>query len=90
MSLKSECFPVRWGKFERKYLNVNALHNSEGTGIKQKITPYENVIFKKTFLLIEDMRKDKISKSKIEEHYQWLNSYVTDMFKKEFELNLKI
>ena len=88
LSLKQECFPVRWGKFEQKYININAIHNSEGTGIKQKITPYENEIFKKTFLLIEDMRKDKISKSKIEEHYQWLNKYVNDMFKKEFDLNL--
>jgi len=88
LSLKAQCFPIRWGKFERKYLNVNALYNSDGTGIKQKIEPYEDVIFKKTYSLIEEMQNTKFSIQKVEEHYKWMNLYVKDMFKKEFELNL--
>jgi len=88
LSLKAQCFPIRWGKFERKYININALHNSVGTGIKQKIKPYEDVIFKKTNSLINEMQTSKFSKQKIEAHYKWIDLYVKDMFKKEFDLNL--
>lgn len=89
LTLKKQCFPIRWGKFERKYININALHNSDKTGIVQKIKPYDDKVFKETYNKIDDWyKKDKLQKSKLEEYNNWLNSYVKDMYQKEFELNL--
>ena len=88
LELKRKCLPIRWGLREQKYLNVNALYNSEGTGIKQIIQPYENKIFKKTSFLVENMRNNKVSAKIIDEHYKWLNGYIKDLFYKEFELKL--
>lgn len=87
--LKKQCFPIRWGKYEQKYLNVNALWDSNNTGITQKIHPYENEIFSKSAVLISQFQdKNKISESQIEKYYDWVNTYVKQMFKKEFNLNL--
>lgn len=88
LTLKQQCLPVRWGLREQQYLNVNALYNSEGTGIKQIIQAYENEIFKRTHLLINTMRKDQVSKANIEKHYDWINTYIKKMFQEAFELNL--
>ena len=88
LSLKKDCFPIRWGKFERKYLNVNALWNSEKTGYRQVIKPYEDVIFKKAKHLIAEFDKKGVSKSKVEDYYSWVNSYIKEMYKKEFDINL--
>jgi len=89
LSLKKQCFPIRWGKFERKYININALHNSKGTGIKQLIAPYENKIFEQTYQKIDKWsKKDKISESKIEEYNKWLDYYIKRMFNKKFSIKL--
>jgi len=88
LTLKKQCFPIRWGKFERKYLNVNALANSENSGITQRIRPYDDTVYKKAYKLISEMQKNDISKSKIEDYYSWVNIYIKTMYKKEFDLNL--
>ncbi len=88
LTLKKQCFPIRWGKYERRYLNVNAISNAEGTGITQIIKPYENKIFSKGNRLIDEMRNNTVSKSKIEDYYTWVNAYVKKMYKKEFNLDL--
>ena len=88
LSLKKDCFPIRWGKFERKYINVNALWNSDKTGYRQIIKPYENEVFKKGNTLIKEFEKKGVSKSKVEDFYAWVNTYIKDMYKKEFDLNL--
>ncbi len=88
LTLKKQCFPIRWGKFERKYININALHNSDKTGIIQKIKPYEDVIFEKGNSLMADFEKNSFSKSKTENFYSWVNSYVKELYKKEFNVNL--
>lgn len=85
--LKKDCFPIRWGKFEKKYLNVNALWNSDNLGYVQVIKPYEDEIFKKANQLLTEFDKKEVSKSKIENFYAWINLYVSEMYEKEFNID---
>ena len=90
LTLKKELFPIRWGKFASKYyININALTNADNTGIRQKIIPYEDDIFKKTNKMIEVWRNDgKIDKKDIVAHYIWYNGLINTMFYEEFDINL--
>ena len=89
LTLKKQLFPIRWGKFASKfYIQINALVNADKTGIRQKIKPFEDEIFNKTEKLINEIRANKGSKSKITEHNKWLNSYVKKLYKTQFDLDL--
>ncbi len=89
LTLKKELFPIRWGKFASKfYIQINALTNADNTGIRQKIKPYEDEIFKKTNTELDKWRKGKLSKSDLKTHYDWLNSEVKILYRKEFEIEL--
>lgn len=89
LTLKKEVFPIRWGKFASKYyLNINALTNADGTGIKQKIEPDENIIFNKTNEFLNNQRKSSFSKSEIKKHYDWMNKLVIESYKNNFNINL--
>jgi len=90
LTLKKNVFPIRWGKYASKYyMNVNALINSDNTGIVQKIEPYENTIFIKTNNILGQWYKDgKINRKQMQSYYSWLDLYITGMFKKEFGLDI--
>ncbi len=89
LTLKKELFPIRWGKFASKfYININALTNDDNTGIRQKILPYENDIFKSANILIENARKNGMSKSDIAAFYKQTNTAVVEMYNKEFEIDI--
>ncbi len=89
LTLKAEVFPIRWGKFASKfYININALTNEDGTGIRQKIKPYEDKIFAQTNAKLDEWRTSGMKKSSIEDYYKQLNAEVQKMFQKEFNIVL--
>lgn len=89
LTLKKELFPIRWGKYASKYyMNINALVNADKTGIRQKIEPDENIIFEKTNLQIEHWRKEGVSKKEMIEFNHWLNNFVKQSYKKNFNMEL--
>lgn len=89
LMLKEEVFPIRWGKFASKYyINVNALINADNTGIRQKIMPYEDDIFKSANQLLNNSSKGGFNKSDIINFYEQVNSSVVEMYSKEFEIEL--
>lgn len=89
LTLKKELYDIRWGKNAAKYyININALINADGTGVKQKIEPYENHIFSETNKKLEEWRKNGMSKSEIKTYYDSLNSYLVKMYAKEFDMDL--
>ncbi len=91
LTLKKQLFPIRWGKYASKYyININALVNADGTGIRQLIKPYEDEIFAKTNKMVEQWRQngDKANKNDILTFYKWIDSYVKTMYKTEFDLTL--
>lgn len=89
LSLKKELFPIRWGKYASKfYININALINADGTGIRQKIIPYENDVFKSANKLLENASENGMKKSDISTFYEQVNSSVVDMYLTEFKIEL--
>ncbi|MEN8121713.1 MAG: hypothetical protein ABFS35_15280 [Bacteroidota bacterium] len=89
LTLKEELFPIRWGKFATKYyININALINADKTGIRQKIKPYEDEIFKQTCKNLDKWRSSGMRKNEIEQYYDWLNDYVKKSYKKNFNIEL--
>ncbi len=89
LTLKKEFFPIRWGRYAiRNYVNINALINADGTGIKQKIQPYENKIFKTTSGKLDKWRLSGMKKTEIKTYYDELNKDLIKMFNEEFEINL--
>ncbi len=90
LTLKKQLFPIRWGKYASKYyININALVNADNTGIRQKIKPAEDQIFEKTNELIEKWRNNgKVSDDDIKKHYEWINSFVKNLYKQKFNINI--
>ena len=89
LTLKKEVFPIRWGKFATKYyININALVNADKTGIRQKTNVDENEIFSKTNKKLEEWRRNGMEQTDILEFNKWLNNFVKESYKKNFNLNL--
>ena len=85
----SKVLPIRWGKAEHQYIDVNSVYNNKGTGITQVLKNYEDVIYKKTYHQLSKWRQNGSTNSKdIKAFYQWINTYIKDAYKKEFNLNL--
>ncbi len=89
LTLKKELFPIRWGKYASKYyININALVNKDKTGIRQKITPYENKIFDETNKQLDKWRANGMKKDEIKKFYDGLNQHIIDMYGLEFGIYL--
>ncbi len=88
LTLKAQLFPIRWGKFASDYININALTNADKTGIRQKIQVDEMLIFSETYKKIDLWRKNGLKKEELKEFNRWLNSFVKDSYKKNFNLDI--
>ena len=87
--LKKEIFPIRWGKYASKfYININALTNANGTGIRQKIKPDEDIIFEKTYEKLNFWRTSDFSEKEINSYYDWLNNFVKKSYQNNFNIKL--
>lgn len=86
---KYKILNLRWGKVDYEYININALSNNKGTGIAQLTKQYENVIYKRAEKMLNKWReKGKTDKKSMKEFYAWVNQYVKDAYKKEFDIDL--
>jgi hypothetical protein len=90
LTLKKKVFPIIWGKFASEYyININALINADGTGIIQKIRPYENYIFRKTYSMLSSWRKNnQPDKKQMLNFYSWINAYVKNMYLSKFHIRI--
>lgn len=89
LALKKRVFPIRWGKFATQYyININALVNADKTGIRQKIDVDEDMVFSETYQKMETWRNQGMQKKELIEFNTWLNNFVTDSYKKNFNLEL--
>ena len=89
LTLKKEVFPIRWGLFATKfYININSLVNADKTGIRQKIMVDENEIFSKTNKKLEAWRKNGMEQDDVLEFNNWINDFVKESYKKNFNLDL--
>ena len=87
MILKEKCYPVKRGS-GLKYINLAAVLNAENSGIMQLLEPVENEIFVRTRLLTEQMTKEKPKSGIIRDHYKWLDSHITESYRKLFSIEI--
>jgi hypothetical protein len=73
---KEKCFPVRFGKTEAYYLNINVLINRDETGYMQLLKQIEDKIITKTSENLEHWRSTKIYEKEVQDYYLWMNSYI--------------
>lgn len=83
LQLKAKCFPMTYGHGP-DYLNVSALLNKKGTGIIQRLFPYEKEIMDKEAALIKSWRTNSFQQKEAIEFYKWLDEYVSSVYQKEF------
>jgi len=88
MKLKSQCFPIVRGS-GYKYINLAAVINAENTGIMQQIEPVENEIFTRTRELMSRLPEGKNRSALIQEHYKWLDSYISESYKTLFGITVQ-
>ncbi len=89
LTLKKEVFPIRWGKFATKYyININALINADKTGIRQKIKVDEDEIFSESNKKLEEWRSTGMNENNVKEFNIWLNSFVKQSYKNNFDIKL--
>jgi len=78
---------IRWGKWAKYYIDVNALANNQGTGITQLLNKYEKDIYKKAYRYIYNWEKEgKPNTKEIKEFYEWLDKYISQVYEKEFDI----
>ena len=88
MKLKSQCFPIVRGS-GYKYINLAAVINADNTGILQQIEPVENEIFTRTRELMSRLPESKNRNALIQEHYRWLDDYISESYKTLFGITVE-
>jgi len=84
--LKDECFPIKRGS-GKKYINVSALLNREGTGIMQKLLPVEKTIFGETDGYMKKWRAGgEVSDTDVQKLYAWVDNTVLLNYKNLFNI----
>ncbi len=86
---KNKILNIRWGKVDHDYIDINALSNNQSTGIAQITKKYENTIYKNTYKLLNKWReKNEINKKEVREFYKWVDKYIKNAYKNEFDINI--
>jgi len=83
MTLKQQAFPIK-RSYGEKYMNLNALYNSDQTGIMQKLKPLEDKIFDESIKKLETWRANKNLKTEVPKFYKWLDETITNEYTKLF------
>ncbi len=86
LQAKKSAFSYQWGYSSKYYINVNALLNSDNTGLIQLITPFENKIFEKAQFMIKKWNGTPVD-SDIKEFYKWIDKNVTNFFYSKWKIN---
>ena len=83
IQLKDLLFPIKRA-YGEKYINVNALFNSNNTGIMQKLKPLDDLLFDKGLRKLDEWRINKNFKKEIPQFYQWINDTIIGTYLKLF------
>ena len=86
LTLKKDLFPIERGE-GADYINLSKLINSQNTGILQKVKLIEKEIVTRGEKVIEDTRKKGKADRELEEYYEWLDKYIRDSYRTQFDLN---
>lgn len=88
LRLKAECFPIVRGS-GRDYINMNALLNSEQTGILQRLPELEEEIFSREEEFFKTAVDEGIDRSGILEFYSEIEKIVVEFYENIFGISLQ-
>lgn len=80
LELKSRAFSLKRGN-TTSYCNIAVLFNKQGTGILQRILPYEAEVICRGEEALKEFRKHPLETKTMEAYYDWVDSYVKDMYR---------
>jgi hypothetical protein len=75
IQLKKQLFPIK-KSYGENYININALYNSSGTGMMQKLKPLDDMIFEKAIKNLDTWRSNKNFKQEIPEFYRFMDQEI--------------
>ncbi len=84
LELKKQVYSYRLGSHSNYYININALINSDNTGIMQELKPVEEKILKEGETLLEKWRKGEIDIVEMKNYYQSVDKRINQL-KEYFE-----
>ncbi len=86
LELKKKAYCYNWGKSAKHYININALINSDKTGILQLLKPLDNLLLKQGHKLLNSMREKGFDEKKIDAFYKNTDKEVYSTYKNSFGL----
>lgn len=87
LKFKEECFPITYDR-GTNYLNLSAVVNRQKNGYLQLLQPVEDVIFDKSEELVKAIEKGTKTFSDIPVFYDWVDHYLSESYKKKFNIDL--
>jgi hypothetical protein len=75
IQLKQQLFPIK-KSYGENYININALYNSSGTGMMQKLKLLDDMIFEKAIKNLDAWRSNKNFKQEIPEFYRFMDQEI--------------
>jgi hypothetical protein len=87
LTFKAKCFPLTYDR-GLNYINLSVLINQQNNGYMQLLNPIEEEIFRNTNLLITEMENGSKTEKDIAVLYGWIDKYLSDKYKEQFDLNL--
>ncbi len=87
LRLKERCFPIKRGS-GRNYLNIRALINKDGSGILQRILPFEEEILRLGNSQIRYFRKKGFDAQKVHSFYRTVGEKLQNFYRQEWQIDL--
>jgi len=85
LTLKQQCFPFHTHD-GREYMDLSKILNKKGDGILQKLIPADKEIISRTNELITKWRENGFNKIEAQKHYEWLDEFITEFYKNNFDI----
>jgi hypothetical protein len=79
VALKNKVFPIKRGS-GRRYMDFSLLYNKNSDGIIQKLQPFEEEIFEKTYKKIDEWDASGWNEKNIQEYYKYLDNKVLKIY----------
>ncbi|NWF89582.1 MAG: hypothetical protein HXY50_08990 [Ignavibacteriaceae bacterium] len=86
LKLKDRAFSFQ-NDARENYLNVAALFNQENTGVYQKLAAVEKKILYEVNTRLTKWRETELVGNEVKEFYAWIDSFVINEIKKQFDIN---
>jgi len=83
LKLKSDCFPITYDR-GTNYINLSVVINQQQTGYLQLLQPIETTLFERA----AEIEKSSNSISEIQTFYNWVDQYLSENYKAQFDIDL--